>query len=171
MIKASSPDSDFKIRHAKKKDIPLVLDFIKAIAEYEKLSHEVVATEKDLEKYLFSDKKVAEVVIAYLKDEPVGFALYFQNFSTFLGKPGIHLEDLYVHEKFRGKGFGKKLLTYLARLAVERDCGRLEWVVLDWNEPAIKFYESLGAKIMNEWLVTRVTGADLIELAGMYQID
>jgi GNAT superfamily N-acetyltransferase len=168
MIQATYPIEDFEIRPASKEQLPLVFDFIKALAEYEKLSHEVVATEKDLEKYLFGENKVAEVVIAYFKEEPVGFALFFHNFSTFRGKPGIYLEDLFVHEKYRGKGFGKKLLTYLARLAKERDCARFEWAVLDWNEPSIKFYESLGAKIMKEWLINRVTDEDLDKLAEMY---
>ena len=168
MIVQSHPIDDFEILPASKKDIPLILDFIKALAKYEKLLHEVVTTEKDLEKYLFSEEKVAEVVIGYYKTEAVGFALYFHNFSTFVGKPGIYLEDLYVHEKFRGKGFGKKLLTYLAKLAVKRNCGRLEWAVLDWNEPSINFYKSLGANIMKEWLINRVAGEELDKLARMH---
>ena len=164
----ANPLKEFEIRSASKEDTPLILTFIKELAEYEKLSHEVVATEKDLEKYLFSNDKVAEVVIGYYRDTPVGFALFFHNFSTFVGKPGIYLEDLYVRKEYRGKGFGKKLLTYLANLAVERNCGRLEWAVLDWNEPSINFYKSLGARIMNEWLINRVSGDSLQSLARMH---
>ncbi len=158
----------FTIRLAGVQDVPLILDFIRKLADYERLSHEVVATEADLEKYLFGQEKVAEVVLGYEGDLPVGFALFFHNFSTFLGKPGIYLEDLYVLEEHRGKGYGKTLLIYLARLAVERDCGRLEWAVLDWNEPSIEFYKSLGAKLMNEWIVNRVTGEGLVKLAEMH---
>lgn len=158
----------FQIRKAQRGDIPTVLDFIKRLAEYEKLSHEVVATEEKLDKYLFGEEKVAEVVIGYFQENPVGFALYFYNFSTFLAKPGIYLEDLYVLEEYRGKGFGKVLLTYLAKIAVEKDCGRLEWAVLDWNEPAIEFYKSLGTRIMNEWLVNRVAGDALSALAAQF---
>jgi GNAT superfamily N-acetyltransferase len=168
MIESTHPIPDFEIREATKEDITLILEFIHALAVYEKLSHEVVATESDLEKYLFSKEKVAEVIIAYYKNHPVGFALFFHNFSTFLGKPGIYLEDIFVYEKYRGMGFGKKLLTYIAKLAVKRGCGRFEWAVLDWNEPSIKFYESLGAKIMNEWLINRVTGDALERLAERY---
>ena len=159
---------NFIIRRAERKDVPLVLDFIKKLAEYERLSHEVVATEEQLEKFLFGEEKVAEVVIGYEGDLPVGFALYFYNFSTFLAKPGIYLEDLYVLEEHRGKSFGKALLTYLARLAVEKDCGRLEWAVLDWNEPSIKFYKSLGANVMEEWLVNRLTGDALLKLSEQF---
>ena len=158
----------FHIRKAEKEDISIVLDFIKRLAEYEKLSHEVIATEEKLEKHLFGDEKVAEVVIGYFQEIPVGFALYFYNFSTFLAKPGIYLEDLYVLEQYRGKGFGKVLLTYLAKIAVEKDCGRLEWAVLDWNEPSIEFYKALGAKHMNEWIVNRVSGVALTELAEQF---
>jgi GNAT superfamily N-acetyltransferase len=157
----------FSIRLAVAQDVPLILDFIRKLADYERLSHEVVATEADLEKYLFGREKVAEVVLGYEGELPVGFALFFHNFSTFLGKPGIYLEDLYVLEEHRGKGYGRTLLIYLARLAVERDCGRLEWAVLDWNEPSIEFYKSLGAKLMNEWIVNRVTGEGLVKLAEM----
>ncbi len=158
----------FTLRVAEKADVPLILDFIKKLADYERLSHEVVATEADLELYLFSKDKVAEVVLGYEGEDPVGFALFFHNFSTFLGKPGIYLEDLFVLEEHRGKGYGKSLLTYLAQLAVERDCGRLEWAVLDWNEPSIEFYKSLGASILDEWIVNRVTGQNLVKLAEMH---
>jgi GNAT superfamily N-acetyltransferase len=158
----------FTILRAEKKDVPIILDFIKKLAEYEKLSHEVVASEADLETYLFGDQKVAEVLIGYEAEIPVAFALFFQNFSTFLGKPGIYLEDLFVLEEHRGKGYGTKLLASLASIALERDCGRLEWAVLDWNEPSIKFYKSLGARLMNEWIVNRMTGESLAKLAARY---
>lgn len=159
---------NYYIRRAERIDLPIVLDFIRKLAEYERLSHEVVATEYKLEKYLFGEEKVADVVIGYFNEIPVGFALYFYNFSTFLAKPGIYLEDLYVLEEYRGKGFGKVLLTYLAKIAVEKNYGRLEWAVLDWNEPSIEFYKSLGAKLMSNWIVNRVTGSALVELAEKF---
>ena len=155
----------FKIREAGKDDVPVILSFIKELAEYEKLSNEVKATEDMLRRNLF-EKKYAEVLIGELNSEPVGFALFFHNFSTFLGKPGIYLEDLYVMEKYRGRGFGRKMLSYLAKLTAERDCGRLEWSVLDWNKPAIDFYLSIGAKPMEDWTVFRLTGKELSSLAG-----
>lgn len=164
----STKIDDFIIRKAETTDVSLVLDFIKKLAAYERLSHEVVATEEQLTKYLFGEEQVAEVVIGYYRDVPVGFALYFYNFSTFLAKPGIYLEDLYVLEEQRGMGFGKALLTYLAKLAVEKDCGRLEWAVLDWNEPAIEFYKSLGANTLDDWLVNRLTGKGLIKLSEQF---
>jgi GNAT superfamily N-acetyltransferase len=164
----SDNDKPFVIRNAQRADVPVILEFIKKLAEYERLSHEVVATRSDLERYLFGDEKVAEVVIGYEGELPVGFALFFHNFSTFLGKPGIHLEDLFVLEEHREKGYGTQLLARLAALAIERDCGRLEWAVLDWNEPSIAFYKSLGASIMDEWLVNRMTGESLVKLAGRY---
>jgi GNAT superfamily N-acetyltransferase len=162
-----SSTDPLRLRMAEEKDIPLILDFIRKLAYYERLSHEVVATEGDLGKYLFGQEKVAEVILGYEGRVPVGFALFFHNFSTFLGKPGIYLEDLFVLEEFRGKGYGKSLLTYLAKLAIERDCGRLEWAVLDWNEPSIEFYKSLGATLLNEWIVNRVSGEKLLKLAEM----
>ncbi|MEW5799466.1 MAG: GNAT family N-acetyltransferase [Bacteroidota bacterium] len=146
-------------------DVPLVLEFIKALAEYERLPHEVVATEELLKQTLFGDRKVAEVVIGYYEQTPVGFALYFHNFSTFLGRPGIYLEDLFVKPEYRGKGFGKALLVYLAKLTKERNCGRLEWSVLDWNEPSINFYKNLGAKPLDDWTMYRVAGRALDQLA------
>lgn len=164
----STKIDDFIIRKAETTDVSLVLDFIKKLAAYERLSHEVVATEEQLTKYLFGEEQVAEVLIGYYRDVPVGFALYFYNFSTFLAKPGIYLEDLYVLEEQRGMGFGKALLTYLAKLAVEKDCGRLEWAVLDWNEPAIEFYKSLGANTLDDWLVNRLTGEGLIKLSEQF---
>ncbi len=159
---------NFCIRKAEISDVPIVLDFIKKLAEYEKLSHEVIATEEKLERYLFGEEKVAEVVMGYFHEIPVGFALYFFNFSTFLARPGIYLEDLYVLEQYRGKGFGKALLAYLAKTAVEKGCGRLEWAVLDWNEPSIEFYKSLGAIQMDQWIVSRLTGDGLVKLADQF---
>jgi GNAT superfamily N-acetyltransferase len=158
----------FTIRHAVETDVPLILSFIKELADYEKLSHEVLATEEDFRQNLFGEKKFAEVVIGEYNSEPVGYALYFYNFSTFLGKPGLYLEDLYVKQEVRGKGFGKSLLAYLARLAVDQKCGRFEWAVLDWNEPSINFYESLGASLMKEWIITRVDGDNLLKLASQF---
>ncbi len=154
----------FTIRFAEEKDLKLILDFIKELADYEKLLHEVVATEEILRESLFV-RKTAEVIIGEYDGEPVGFALFFHNFSTFLGRPGIYLEDLYVKPEMRGKGFGKTLLAFLAKLAKERNCGRFEWWCLDWNEPSIKFYKSIGAVPMDEWTVYRVTGQALDDLA------
>ena len=158
----------FTIRKAEKADVPVILYFIEKLAEYEMLSHEVVATESDLELYLFGDQKHAEVLIGYEEEKPVGFALFFHNFSTFLGKPGIYLEDLFVLESHRGLGYGTRLLSTLASLALERKCGRLEWAVLDWNEPSIEFYKSLGVRFMNEWIVNRLSGENLTKLAARY---
>jgi len=154
------------IRAAEQSDIPQILDFIKHLADYEKLSHEVVATEQKLLDTLFGDKAYAEVLIAETDEQQAaGFALFFYNYSTFLAKPGIYLEDLCVLSEFRGQGIGKALLAKLAALCVERDCGRLEWSVLDWNSPAIDFYKSQGAKLMDEWITNRVTGDALEKLA------
>ncbi len=158
----------FTIRHAVESDVPLILWFVKELAKYEKLSHEVLATEDDFRKNLFGEKQFAKVIIGEYHSEPVGYALYFHNFSTFLGKPGLYLEDLYVKEEERGKGFGKAMLAYLARLAVDQQCERYEWAVLDWNEPSIKFYESLGASLMKEWIITRVKGENLLKLASQF---
>ena len=146
-------------------DSATILGFIKELAEYENMSNDVVATEELLKQNIF-EKKLAEVIIAEFDNKPVGFALFFHNFSTFLGKGGIYLEDLYVQPAMRGKNIGKTLLSSLAKLAVERDCGRLEWSCLNWNEPSIKFYKSQGAIPMNEWTVYRVTGNELNELAS-----
>ena len=167
-MKQADSQNSFTIHSAGKEDVPLILDFIRKLGEYERLSHEVVATESDLERYLFGKEQVAEVLIGYEGELPVGFALFFHNFSTFLGKPGIYLEDLFVLEEHRGKGYGTKLLARLASLALERDCGRLEWAVLDWNEPSIEFYKSLGARLMNEWIVNRITGEKLQKLAARF---
>lgn len=146
--------------------MPLLLSFIKELAEYERLSHEVSATEETLRESLFGDWRGAETLLAYSGGEPAGFALFFHNFSTFLGRSGIYLEDLYVRPEFRGSGIGRTLLVHLARLAEERGCGRLEWSVLDWNEPSIGFYESLGAVAMDDWTVYRLTGDALRELSN-----
>ncbi|MGA9852252.1 MAG: GNAT family N-acetyltransferase [Gammaproteobacteria bacterium] len=156
----------FRIRHARHGDAALILGFIRELAEYEKLAHEVVATDKDIETNLFGAQPRAECIIAEHAKQPVGFALFFHNFSTFLGRPGLYLEDLYVKPEFRGKGFGRRMLAWLARFAVQHDCGRFEWAVLDWNAPAIRFYESLGAKIIDEWKINRVTGDALSKLAA-----
>lgn len=154
-----------EIRPATEDDVPIILSLIRELAEYERLSHEVVATEGLLRESLFGEWRGAEVLIACCKGAPAGFALFFHSFSTFLGRPGIYLEDLYVKPKFRSRGIGRALLTHLARLAKERGCGRLEWAVLDWNEPAIKLYKSIGAVPMDEWTVYRVTGEALETLA------
>ncbi|HSL00008.1 MAG TPA: GNAT family N-acetyltransferase [Rubrobacteraceae bacterium] len=158
--------SDLQIRPATEADAPLILALIRELAEYERLSHEVVATEELLRDSLFGERPVAEVVIAQRGDAPAAFALFFHNFSTFLGRPGIYLEDLYVRPEFRGEGIGRQILVYLARLAKDRGCGRLEWWVLDWNETAVRFYESLGAVPMDDWTVYRVSGKALEELVG-----
>ena len=154
-----------EIRPATEDDVPIILSLIRELAEYERLSHEVVATEGLLRESLFGERRGAEVLIACCKGAPAGFALFFHSFSTFLGRPGIYLEDLYVKPEFRGRGIGRALLTHLARLAKERGCGRLEWAVLDWNEPAIKLYKSIGAVPMDEWTVYRVTGDALETVA------
>jgi GNAT superfamily N-acetyltransferase len=154
----------FVIRVAVEEDAPLILQFIRKLAKYERLSHEMVATEEMLQETLFGERKTAEVIIGEYRQSPVGFAIYFHNYSTFLGKPGIYIEDLYVDEEHRGYGFGFALLQYIARLAKERRCGRLEWAVLDWNEPAIQFYKKLGAVAMSDWTVYRLTGDALDRL-------
>jgi GNAT superfamily N-acetyltransferase len=157
---------ELEIRAATERDVPLILTLIKELAEYERLSHEVVATEEALRDSLFGERRVAEALLGYLGDDPAGFALFFHNFSTFLGKPGIYLEDLYVRPEFRGAGVGRALLVHLAGLAKERDCGRLEWSVLDWNEPAIGFYKGIGASPVSGWSVYRVAGEALEVLAA-----
>ena len=159
------------IRSAIAEDVPLILSFIRDLADYEKLPHEVVATEERLRHALFGPRPYAEVVIASEADQPVGFALFFHNFSTFLGLPGIYLEDLFVQPAARGRGIGRRLLSHLARLARDRGCGRLEWAVLDWNEPAIEFYRRLGAKPMEDWEIFRLTGEALANLAGQGDVS
>lgn len=156
-------EDQFQFRYAERKDIALVLRFIKELASYEEMLDQVVADEKTLEEWIF-DKKKAEVIFALEEGKEVGFALFFHNFSTFLGRAGIYLEDLYVSPEYRGKGYGKGLLKELARIAVERGCGRLEWWCLDWNKPSIDFYLSLGAEPMKDWTVYRIAGKTLQEL-------
>jgi GNAT superfamily N-acetyltransferase len=156
----------FRIEPATEKDVPAILSLIKGLAQYERLSHEVVATEKSLRESLFGARRVAEVVIGYADTQPAGFAVFFHNYSTFLGQPGIYLEDLFVLPQWRRRGLGRQLLAHLAREAVARSCGRLEWAVLDWNEPAIAFYKKLGARAMDEWTVYRLTGDALKKLAS-----
>ena len=155
-----------EIRSATEDDVPLILTLIKELAEYERLSHEVVATEEALRDSLFGERRVAEALLGYLGGNQAGFALFFHSFSTFLGKPGIYLEDLYVRPEFRGAGVGRALLVHLAGLAKERGCGRLEWSVLDWNEPAIGFYRGIGASPVSGWTVYRLTGEALENLAA-----
>ena len=162
-------DPAFRIDPAVEADVPVILTLIRDLAEYEKLSDQVTATEADIARALFADPPRAEAVIARLDGEPIGFALFFHNFSTFLGRSGLYLEDLYVRPPFRGRGFGRRLLAHLARLAVERGCGRFEWSVLDWNEPAIAAYRKAGAEPMDEWTVYRLTGAALRRLASEAQ--
>lgn len=157
----------FVIKPATINDVPLILSFVKELAVYEKLAHEVVATEDDLKQTLFGPRPYAEVIIGYLDEKPVAFALFFHNYSTFLGKPGIYLEDLFVKSEARGQGIGNKLLIYLAKLAKERNCGRLEWWVLDWNTSAIEFYTHLGAVPMVEWTVFRLTTELIKKLSTM----
>ena len=155
----------FSLRPARPDDVPLILEFIRGLAEYERLAHACIATEEDLSRTLF-EEKYAEVALAYQEETPVAFALFFHNYSTFLARPGIYLEDLFVKPEWRGRGYGKALLTHLARLAVERGCGRLEWAVLDWNKDAVGFYERLGAVAMDDWTVYRLSGDSLRRLAG-----
>ncbi|MBI4857908.1 MAG: GNAT family N-acetyltransferase [Acetobacterium woodii] len=152
-------------RMAEEKDVRLILYFIKELASYEKMLDQVVATEALLTEWLF-EKKTAEVIFAELGGTEIGFALYFHNFSTFLGRAGLYLEDLYVLPEYRGHGYGKAILTQLAKIAVERGCGRLEWWCLDWNQPSIDFYLSLGAKAMDDWTVYRITGDTLLKMAS-----
>jgi GNAT superfamily N-acetyltransferase len=153
------------IQWAREDDVPLLLRFIRDLAVYERLEHEVVATEEGLRRTLFGEKRYAEALIARLDGEPVGFALFFHNYSTFVGKPGLYLEDLFVDPAHRGRGIGKALLKRLAAIAVERDCGRMEWAVLDWNVPSIAFYRSLGAVPLDDWTVFRLAGPALEGLA------
>jgi len=158
--------SALRIAPANESDIPIILSFIRKLAEYEKMSHLVVATEENIREHVFGANPVVEVLLAYWDKEPVGFALYLRNFSTFLGQAGIYLEDLFVDPEHRGKGIGKALLARLAKIAVERGYGRLEWAVLDWNTPSIEFYRRLGAVPLDEWTAYRLTGAALDRLAG-----
>ena len=156
---------EFQILPATERDVPVVLDLIRGLAEFERLGHEVVATEAKLRESLFGPRPDAEVVIAWVGDEAAGFALFFHNYSTFLASRGLFLEDLVVRPAWRGRGLGRRLLAHLAALAVERGCGRFEWNVLDWNEGAIRFYRSVGAEPMSDWTTFRVTGDALSQLA------
>jgi GNAT superfamily N-acetyltransferase len=153
-----------QILTAEPKDIPIIRRLIEALADYEKLREECIITDEDLDNWLFKTPK-AKAVVCWQQGEPVGFALYFNNFSTFKGKPGIYLEDLFVKPEHRGKGYGKALLKYLAKEAVDNGYARFEWSVLDWNQPSIDFYESVGAKLMHEWKICRVDGQELLDLA------
>jgi GNAT superfamily N-acetyltransferase len=157
--------ADFQIRPAHVEDVPIILELIRDLATYERAPDEVVATEEQLVDVLFGERPTAEVLLAFEDELPVGFALFFHNFSTWLGRPGLYLEDLFVKPEKRGKGYGRALLVELAKIARDRGCGRMEWAVLDWNEPAIKFYRALGAKPMDEWTVFRLTRDGIVKLA------
>jgi len=157
---------NFLIREATEQDIPLIRTFIQRLAEYEKLSHEAIMTEEALRESLFGPRPYAEVLLGYEDDHPVAFAVFFHNFSTFLGRPGLYLEDLFVIPEMRGRGYGRAMLVELAKIARDRKCGRFEWSVLDWNEPAIGFYKKLGAVPMDEWTVFRMTGDRIERLAN-----
>jgi GNAT superfamily N-acetyltransferase len=157
---------NFQIRRGTADDVPLILQLIRELAEYERAPNDAVATEPQLRDVLFGDKPPAEVLLAFADNEPIGFAVYFFNFSTWLGRPGLYLEDLFVKPEVRGKGYGRALLTRLAQIAHERGCGRMEWAVLDWNEPAIQFYKKLGAKPMDDWTVFRLTSDGIAQLAA-----
>jgi GNAT superfamily N-acetyltransferase len=171
-MKIATEIPDFTIRSASRADAALILSFICEIAEYERLLHEVIVTEAMLEETLFGERPSAEALIGEMAGEPVCFTVFFHNFSTFMGRPGLYLEDLYVRPAWRGQGFGKTMLTYLAYLAKQRNCARFEWSVLDWNAPALKFYHALGAQAMDEWTVHRVTGEALDHLAqaGVWRV-
>lgn len=155
----------FNIRKSTREDVPLILYFIKELAEYEKLLDTVIATEESLEDHIFNKERV-EVIIAEEDNIPIGFALFFYNFSTFVGRSGLYLEDIYIKPEYRGKGYGKKIFKELAKIAVERNCGRMEWVCLNWNEPSIKFYKKLNAAPMDEWTIYRLSGDDLKKLGS-----
>jgi GNAT superfamily N-acetyltransferase len=153
--------SSIRIVPAQAADVGVILGMITALAEYEQLTHEMTATEDDLRHALFGPRPAAEVVLAYSGEQPIGFALFFHNFSTFLGRHGLYLEDLFVVPEWRGKGVGKQLLAHVASIAESRNCGRLEWTVLDWNESAIAFYRRMGAHVLDEWRICRLTGSEL----------
>ena len=157
--------SDFNVRPARVEDMPIILQLIRDLATYERAPDEVVATKEQLVDVLFGERPVAEVLLAFEAETAVGFAVYFYNFSTWLGRPGLYLEDLFVNPEKRGKGYGRALLVELAKIARDRGCGRMEWAVLDWNEPAIKFYRALGAQPMHEWTVFRLTSEEIAKLA------
>src|SRR5580765_6748025 len=156
---------NFQIRPARVQDVPIILDLIRDLARYERAPDEVTATEEQLVDVLFGERRAAEVLLAFEGESPVGFAVYFYNFSTWLGRPGLYLEDLFVKPEKRGKGYGRALLVELGKIARDRGCGRMEWAVLNWNAPAIKFYRALGATPMNEWTVFRLTRDEIAKLA------
>ena len=156
---------NFAIRPATAADVPIILELIRALATYERAPNEVTATEDGLSKVLFGEKPAAEVLLAFENETAVGFAVFFHNFSTWLGRPGLYLEDLFVRPEDRGKGYGRALLIHLAKIARDRGCGRMEWAVLDWNEPAIQFYRKLGAKPMDDWTVFRLKRDGIAKLA------
>jgi GNAT superfamily N-acetyltransferase len=160
------PPNVISIRAVREHEIDLVLQFIRELAEYERLAHEVTATRENIHAALFGSRPYAEAVFGCINEEPCGFALFFHNFSTFVGKPGLYLEDLYVRPDARGQGLGSRMLAWLARLAVDRGCGRFEWAVLDWNEPALRVYRALGARAADDWTLHRVTGEALQQLAA-----
>jgi GNAT superfamily N-acetyltransferase len=160
-------NAEVTIRETTPEDAPLILDFIRGIAEYEKLAHEVVATEESLRDSLFGPDRCAECLLAFLGDEPVAYAIFFHNFSTFIGRRGLYLEDLFVKPERRGLGIGKRLLVHLAGIARDRKCGRFEWVALDWNESAINFYKNLGAEMKQEWELFRLDEAGIARVAEM----
>jgi GNAT superfamily N-acetyltransferase len=163
---SARPSDNLTVRPATPEDVPVILQFVRELAQYERLEQEVIATEERMRHSLFGPRPYAEVLLALVDAQPVGFAMFFHSFSTFLGLPGIYLEDLYVRPEARGHGVGRSLLARLAALTLERGCGRLEWSVLDWNAPSIGFYRSLGAQAMDDWTIFRVTGAALQRLAS-----
>jgi Sortase and related acyltransferases len=163
--------NEFIIRPARVEDVPVILQLIRDLATYERAPNDVTATEEQLVEVLFGERPAAEVLLAFEGQWPVGFAVFFYNFSTWLGRPGLYLEDLFVKPEKRGKGYGRALLVELAKIARDRECGRMEWAVLDWNEPAIKFYRALGAKPMDEWTVFRLTRDGIAKVANSGQVD
>jgi GNAT superfamily N-acetyltransferase len=163
--------NQIEIRPAHVEDVPIILELIRDLATYERAPNEVTATEEQLIDVLFGERPAAEVLLGFEGQSPVGFAVFFYNFSTWLGRPGLYLEDLFVKPEKRGKGYGRALLVELAKIARDRGCGRMEWAVLDWNEPAIKFYRTLGAKPMHEWTVFRLTGDEIARLADSGRVE
>src|SRR6266568_9158455 len=163
--------TDFAIRRARVEDVPIILQLIRDLATYERAPDQVSATEEQLVDALFGERPAAEVLLAFERESPVGFALFFHNFSTWLGRPGLYLEDLFVKPENRGKGYGRALLVELAKIARDRGCGRMEWAVLNWNDPAIQFYRKLGAKPLDEWSVFRLTRDGIVKLAETEQVE